>query len=196
MESTAAKQIRRLPSICPYCKSKNIIQNGRPHLDKIQFFCKSCGKYFTEDTLRGYPPTNIPFPVIAYCLYFRRTIPSFQNMREYRSFVNDLLTQLQVTKGDVSRQTIHHWLKHFDPLLDEVITFAEARDYVHSCLKKTRPVSPIPYRRVLTLLERTLGRSRLLQWIHEENPYFRELAFIISRTTVLISDKPKGGDSL
>ncbi len=181
-------------SICPHCRQDALVFNGHPHGAKQEIFCKSCGKYFTEDALKGYPSTNIPFPIIAYCLYFRRTIPSFSNMREYRGFVNDLLSRLQVTKGDVSRQTIHHWTKNFDPLLGEVITFAEAREYVHSRLKQTRPVSPIPYRRVLKVLEHKLGRSRLLQWIREENPYFHELAFIISRTAVLVPHKPKGGD--
>jgi len=178
---------------CPNCRQNSLVFNGHPHGSKQEYFCKSCGKYFTKDALKGYPPTNIPFPVIAYCLYFRRTIPSFQNMREYRTFVNDLLSQLQVTKGDVSRQTIHHWINKFDPLLDNVITFAEAREYVHSRLKKTRPVSPIPYRRVLKLLEKKLGRSRLLQWIRDDELYFHELAFIISRTTVLAPRKPGGG---
>jgi len=178
---------------CRYCNSNQVVQSRHPLEGKIQYFCKSCGKYFTKDSLKGYPSTNIPFPVIAYCLYFRRTIPSFSNMREYRTFVNDLLSQLQVTKGDVSRQTMHHWITKFDPLLDNVITFAEAREYVHSRLKKTRPVSPIPYRRVLKLLEKKLGRSRLLQWIHDDEPYFHELAFIISRTTVLAPRKPGGG---
>jgi len=178
---------------CPYCSSFNIKLNGHYHNGKPQYFCHTCHKYFYENSARGFPPTNIPFPIIAYCLYFRRTIPSFQNMREYRTFVNNLLSQLQLTKGDISRQTIHHWINKFDPLLDQVITFAEAREYVHSRLKKTRPVSPIPYRRVLKLLEKKLGRSRLLQWIHDDEPYFHELAFIISRTTVLAPRKPGGG---
>jgi len=183
----------KLSLFCPHCHSNKIVKDGHPNGRKLVFFCKSCHKYFSEDAIKGYPPTNISFPVIAYCLYFRRTIPSFQNMREYRGFVNDLLSQLQVTKGDVSRQTIHHWIAKFDPLLDDVITFAEAREYVHSRLKKTRPVSPIPYRRVLKLLEKKLGRFRLLQWIHDDEPYFHELAFIISRTTVLAPRKPGGG---
>jgi hypothetical protein len=184
---------KELPLFCPHCSSQKIVRNGHHYGGKLHFLCNTCHKHFTKEVAKGYPTTNIPFPVIAYCLYFRRYVPSFSNMREYRTFVNDLLSQLQLTKGDISRQTIHHWINKFDPLLDDVITFAEAREYVHSRLKKTRPVSPIPYRRVLKLLEKKLGRSRLLQWIRDDEPYFHELAFIISRTTVLAPRKPGGG---
>ena len=114
---------------CPHCASHKIVQNGRPHSDKLQFYCQSCKKYFSEDALKGYPPSNIPFPVIAYLLYFRQRIPEFSNMRKYRRFVNHWLKYLEITDKEVSRQAVHHWIKNYEPLLDKVITFGGARDY-------------------------------------------------------------------
>ena len=148
---------------CPNCKSNKIKRNGHPHSGKLEFFCKSCNRYFNEDTIKGYPPSKIPFPVIAYILYFHRKVPEFSNMRKFRKFTNHWLQHLQVADQEVSRQTIHHWIKNFDYYLDKVITFEEARNYCQNRLKQLAKVRPplktIPYHRALAVLEKKYGNE-------------------------------------
>ena len=73
---------------CPNCFSEIVVKNGHHYGGKLQFLCRSCNKHFTSDSAKGYPPTKIPFPIIAYLLYFRRRVPGFSDMRKYRRFVN------------------------------------------------------------------------------------------------------------
>ena len=171
--------------LCPYCQSKKVVKNGHPHNKKLEFSCKTCHKYFYEDTLKGYPPTSIPFPIIAYLLYFRQKIPEFSNMRKFRKFVNHWLQHLKVADQDVSRQTIHHWIKNFDYYLDKVITFEEARNYCQNRLKqlaKVRPpLKPIPYHRALAVLEQKFGKATVIKLIKTDEVFFRELVEIISK---------------
>ena len=104
----------KLNLVCPHCNSSNIVRNGHPHGKKLEFFCKSCNRYFTEDSIKGYPPSNIPFPVIAYFLYLYKKVPDFSNMRKFRKFVNYWLSYLKISDKEVSRQTIHHWLNNYE----------------------------------------------------------------------------------
>jgi len=193
----------KLKQFCPNCNSKNLIRNGHPHNGKLEFFCKSCNKYFTIDSLKGYPPTNIPFPVIAYLLYFRKKTPEFSNMRKYRKFVNHWLKYLKVSDQEVSRQTIHHWIKNFDNLLDNVITFLEASDFCKSRLNQLIKVRPpqkvIPYRRTLKILERKFGKTNLLHLIKKDEAFFKELVELVSKHGVFgweFIESDFGGDSV
>ena len=172
---------------CPHCSSKKIVANGHPHNGKRQFYCKSCNKYFSEDVLKGYPTSNIPFPVIAYILYFRRKVPEFQNMRKYRQFINHWLKRLKVTTQDVSRQTIHHWIKNYTSYLDRVITFQTARRHVQSLLaqiKKGLPPKEIPakisYTQALKILQSKLGPEYTKQLLKEDPEFFQEFLEIIT----------------
>jgi len=163
------------------------VQNGRPHSDKLQFYCHSCKKYFSEDALKGYPPSNIPFPVIAYLLYFRRRIPEFSNMRKYRRFVNHWLKYLEITDKEVSRQAVHHWIKNYEPLLDKVITFGEARDYckeVISRVAKPVPARVLPYARALQILIEKFGREYCIDLLHSDEEFFKELVEAVSKHEV------------
>jgi len=174
---------------CPYCSSYQVVRNGHPHSKKLEFFCKSCHKYSYEDTAKGYPPTNVPFPVIAYLLYFRKKIPAFSNMREYRNFVNQWLRCLGIKKGEISRQIIHHWIKNYEPLLDEVINFEETRDYCHRILQeKLKKVSKEfvkekthPYKETLFFLEQYFGSNFLTKLARSDPIFFRELTSIASK---------------
>jgi DNA-directed RNA polymerase subunit RPC12/RpoP len=160
---------RKTAIICPYCTSGRIVRNGHPHSDKLQYFCTSCGRYFSEDTLRGYPPTNIPFPVIAYLLYYRRRTPEFSNMRRFRVFVNHWLRILGISDKGVSRQTIHHWINNFDKLLDDVITFSEARDFINSYTEKIPFYSVVlSYSEALGVLSGRFGREYVVGLIHSD----------------------------
>ena len=164
------------------------MQNGHPHSDKLQFCCYSCKKYFSEDVLKGYPPSNIPFPVIAYLLYFKRKVSEFSNMRKYRKFVNYWLIYLKVYDKEVSRQTIHHWFKNFDSLLDKVITFNEAKDFVHNRINKLRPISSsnsISYGQALQLLEKNCGKSHLVRLLKSDEEFFKEFIELVSKHQVL-----------
>ena len=183
---------------CPQCCSKHIVKNGHHYGGKLQFLCKTCHKHFTIETAKGYPPTKIPFPIIAYILYFRRKIPEFSNMRKYRRFVNHWLKALKITDQDVSRQTLHHWINEFDQYLDKVITFEEARDFCHKRLEqlsKTRPPQKaIPYQRALDILERKYGKTTLLRLIKKDETFFKELVNIVSKQGVFHWEFFKGGD--
>jgi len=170
---------------CPRCNSKKVVKNGRHHQGKLQFFCTNCHKYFYKDPAKGYPPTKIPFPVIAYVLYFRRKNPAFSNMREYRRFVNHWLQHLRVSDQEVSRQTIHHWIDNFDFLLDKVISFDDTRNYcrhrLQELVKVHPPLRPIPYRRALEILERKFGKTTVVQLIKKDEDFFRELVGVVSK---------------
>ena len=168
---------------CPNCKSKKLVRNGRPHSDKIQFFCKSCKKYFTIDSLKGYPPSNIPFPILAYFLYFRRRIPEFSNMRRFRGFVNHWLKYLRVSDRDVSRQTVHHWIKSYEKYLDRVISFKEASDFYKDRLSRVLPPvqKSVPYGSALKVLEKKYGKTFCVDLIKHDPVFFQELVDIVSR---------------
>lgn len=178
--------------VCPYCSSNKIIRNGHPHKDKLQFFCHACGKYFSDDAAKGYPPTNIPYPVIAYLLYFRKKIPAFFNMREFRNFVNQWLRCLGIKKGEISRQIIHHWIRNYEPLLDRVISFEEACDYCHKILQeKLKGISKDiikakthPYKKAIYSLEQFLGRDFCVSLARSDPVFFHELASIVSKYPV------------
>jgi hypothetical protein len=185
MENIAKRRGKKTVLTCPYCSSNKIVQNGHPHGDKLQFFCQSCKKYFSEDTLRGYPPSNIPFPVIAYLLYFRRRIPEFSDMRRYRRFVNHWLMYLGVFDKEISRQAVHHWIKNYEPLLDEVITFNEARDYCKDVVSKVaKPVRVISYSEALQVLTKKFGRDYCVDLLRSDEEFFKELVEVVSKHEV------------
>ena len=186
---------------CPRCNSQKIILNGHYHKRKPQFFCTNCYKYFYENSAKGYPPTKIPFPVIAYLLYYRRKIPEFSNMREFRKFVNYWLKYLKITDEEVSRHIIRHWIKNYDKLLDKIITFAEARNYSKQYLSEISRVpfhKPIPYKKALKILERKFGKEFCFHLIRNEPEFFKELCNIISKHEVfcweIFDEKCLGGN--
>jgi hypothetical protein len=169
--------------ICPHCKDSDIIKNGHPSNEKLQFFCKSCKKYFSEDTLKGYPPTNIPFPLIAYLLYFRRKIPEFSNMRKFRKFVAFWLKYLNISESDISRHTINYWINNYDSYLDSIITFSECRDFVRHRVSKVFPPvrKPLPYGSALKVLENKFGKTYCVGLVRSDPVFFQELVDIVSQ---------------
>lgn len=181
---------------CPHCNSKDIVKNGHHYGGKLQFLCRSCNKHFTLESARGYPPTNIPFPVVAYLLYFRRKVPVFSDMRKYRKFVNYWLKYLRISKDGVSRQTIHHWIKNFDPLLDDVISFDEASGFCHDLVKDLQSVrpafAPVPYRRSLRVLEKKFGKEFLFRLLKDDEAFFKELVGTVSKDGVFSWDFEEG----
>jgi hypothetical protein len=167
---------------CPHCSSNKFIKNGHPHGGKHEFICKSCNRYFTEDSLKSYPPTNIPFPLIAYLLYFRRKVPEFSNMRKYRKFVIFWLNQLRISSEGVSRQTIHYWINNYDSYLDNVITFSESRDFVRQRVSKVLPPvrKPLSYGSALKVLEKKFGKIYCFGLIRSDPVFFQELVDVVS----------------
>jgi len=175
----------KLLHFCPHCHSKKVVKNGHHSGGKLQFLCNTCHKHFTEEVAKGYPPTKIPFPVIAYLLYFRQKVPEFSNMRKFRKFVNHWLKYMKLSGQEVSRQTIHHWINNYEKFLDRVISFSEASDFCHSRIKQLDKVRPplesIPYRRALKILERNFGRHTVIQLIKTDEEFFRELVEVVSK---------------
>jgi len=173
----------KLLHFCPNCSSKKIVKNGHHHQNKIQFYCPTCKKYFFLDSLKGYPPTTIPFPVIAYLLYFRRKIPEFSNMKKYRKFVIFWLNNLRISGKDISRQTIHYWINNYDSYLDNVITFDESRDFVRHRVSKILPPvhKPLSYGSALKVLEKKFGKAYCIGLVRSDPVFFQELCDVISR---------------
>ncbi|UCD14085.1 MAG: TFIIB-type zinc ribbon-containing protein [Thermoplasmatales archaeon] len=181
---------KKLLLSCPYCTRDKVVKNEHHHKGKLQFFCTACHKYFYEDSAKGYPPTSIPFPIIAYLLYFRRKIPEFSNMRKFREFVNHWLQYLNINDRDVSRQTIHHWIKHYEKDFDRIITFSEARDFCDQLLSqitKTLPIlsqKPVSYWRALKILENKFGKTYCIDLIRKDEIFFKEFCNIINKHDV------------
>jgi hypothetical protein len=171
--------------ICPHCKSLKIVKNGHPNNEKLQFYCRSCNKYFSEDTLNGYPPTNIPFPFIAYFLYFHRKVPEFSNMRKFRKFVTYWLKYLKIKDKEVSRHIINYWLKNYEKYLDRVITFEESRGFVRVRISKLygriSPVEQFSYKYSLKILEGKFGKDYCFRLVRSDPVFFQELCDVISR---------------
>jgi hypothetical protein len=172
----------KLLHFCPNCNSRKIVKNGHHHQNKIQFYCPSCKKYFYLDSVKGYPPTTIPFPVIAYLLYFRRKIPEFSNMRKYRKFVIFWLNHLRISSEGISRQTIHYWINNYDSYLDNVITFSECRDFVRQRVSKVIPPvrKPLSYGSALKVLEKKFGKVYCVGLVRSDPVFFQELVDIVS----------------
>ncbi len=187
---------------CPYCSSQKIVKNGHHYGGKLQFLCKTCNKHFSEDVIKGYPTSNIPFPLIAYFLYFRRKVPEFSNMRKFRKFVNFWLNYLKVTDEEVSRQTIHHWINNYDKFLDKVISFSESRDFVRQRISKVLPVpvrKSIPYGSALKVLEKKFGKAYCVGLARHDPVFFQEIVDIVSKHGVFgweFIDSGFGGGSV
>jgi len=173
----------KLLHFCPHCHSKKVVKNGHHSGGKLQFLCNTCHKHFTEEVAKGYPPTKIPFPVIAYLLYFHRKVPEFSNMRKFRKFVNHWLKYMKVSGQEVSRQTIHHWINNYEKFLDRVISFSEASDFYKQRLSKVLPPvqKSIPYGRTLKTLEQKFGKTYCVSLIRSDPVFFQELVDIVSR---------------
>ena len=174
----------KLLHFCPHCHSKKIVKNGHHYGRKLQFLCKDCNRHFSADVAKGYPISKIPFPIIAYLLYFRRKIPEFSNMRKFRRFVNHWLQYLKISDQEVSRQTVHHWIKNYDKLLDNAIYFSETQDFVRHRLSKVLlpPVrKPIPYGSALKVLEKKFGKAYCVGLIRHDPVFFQELVDIVSK---------------
>jgi hypothetical protein len=105
-------------------------------------------------------------------------------MRRFRKFVNHWLKYLKISDEEVSRQTVHHWIKNYEKYLDKVITFSEARDYYQQKLKKVLPPpvhKPLSYGRALKILEGKFGKRFCVNLVRSDPVFFQELVDIVSR---------------
>jgi hypothetical protein len=180
---------------CPRCSSSKVVRNGHHHQGKTQFLCTTCHKFFYKDPSKGYPPTNIPFPVIAYLLYFRKKMPQLSNMRRFRRFASQWLKCLVIRDSDVSRQIIHHWIKNYEKNLESIISFQEAKNYCKNILTQKVKEIPkevilsrsVPHTEVLKLLEETYGKSFCVDLSHKDREFFAELCDIVAKFPVYCS---------
>jgi len=183
------------PRLCPICHSGKIVRNGRHHQGKTQFLCNNCHKFFYEDPAKGYPPTRIPFPVIAYLLYLRKNVPTFSNMRKFRKFASQWLKILKLRDTDISWYTINHWIKNYERDFESIISFIEARDFCKSLLSEVTAEIPkevilsisVPHTEVLKLLEETYGKSFCVDLSRKDREFFIELCDIIAKFPVYCS---------
>ncbi len=192
---------------CPHCNSGKIKRNGHHYGGKLQYFCYTCGKYFSEDVAKGYPISKVPFPVIAYLLYFHKRVPEFSNMREFRKFASQWLNCLNIREEEIQRHTIRHWIKNYEPGLEKVISFEEARDFCHKILseklkpipKETLRAKVIPHTKVLRVLEENLGHSFCVNLAHQDREFFDELCDLVSNYPIyyqqIVKDEQHGRPS-
>jgi len=151
--------------------------------------------HFSEDVAKGYPISKIPFPIIAYLLYFRKKVPDLSNMRKFRKFVNQWLSCLRIKEKDISRQTIHHWIKNYEKNFESIISFQEAKSYCKNILaKKVKDVpkevllrQSVPHTEVLKLLEETYGKLFCVDLSRRDGEFFVEFCDIIAKFPVYCS---------
>ena len=117
---------------CPKCTSNRIIQNGHAPSGKRRWKCKNCQISFDNNTGKDYPATTIPFPFIAFILY----LSEGWSVQKTYQHVNYLIRLIQLnsnerpfTLGSVSYSTVYKWKNNYQNLLDETITFEEAKKY-------------------------------------------------------------------
>jgi len=128
---------KEMSPICPECGSQSVVKNGFPHGGKNwggkqQFKCKNCSKYFFDNSLKEYPKTNLPFPVMAQLLYYYKKSPTYHNnMRKFRKQVIVRLHCLGQIREDekVPRQTIHYWIENYLDELEKIISFKDTCEY-------------------------------------------------------------------
>jgi hypothetical protein len=174
---------------CPHCNSEKIKRNGHHYGGKLQYFCHNCGKYFSKDVAKGYPVSKIPFPAIAYLLHYRKRVPEFSNMREFRKFTNQWLNFLGVKKEEIQRHTIRHWIKNYEPDLEKVISFEEARDFCHKILserlkpipKETLRTRTLSHTQALCVLEENIGHKFCVNLARSDRVFFDELCDLVSK---------------
>lgn len=148
--------MNKMRLICPRCGGEKIVKNGHPYKGKQQWRCNNnkCNKYFSENTAKGYPHTKFPFPFIADMLYFRKnvekTVNTKRSLKSFRKTVNRSAWLTGIKKRDldqkfgewlkkgngIHRQTIHHWIKTYDKVLETIISPKVARDFVDGLLDK------------------------------------------------------------
>jgi hypothetical protein len=199
---------------CPYCKSDRVVKNGHTSNKKQQWICKTCNKHFLNDakTSKRYPRTSLPFPFIAKMLYTRMigVRNGKMNMRRFRERINSHLRYLEFRtespdyKKDISRQTIHYWIKTYGNNLERIISFEEAKNLVHDLFKKSPnfnyaiqknmdvPVETVvyekrPHKQALELLQKFLGgKEKSLEFLRNDEKFFDVL---LEETSII--DIPK-----
>jgi hypothetical protein len=100
-----------------------------------------------------------------------------------------LLKCIELRDTDVDRHTIRHWLKNYEPIFEEIISFVEARDFVHGILSKNLVGVPEevvrakshPYKVALRFLEHFLGRGFCVDLARRDPVFFSELVDIVSK---------------
>jgi hypothetical protein len=177
---------------CPHCSGLHIVKNGHHTGGKLQLLCRNCHKHFTLDVAKGYPTTKLPYPLIAYFLYFRKKIPMFGKMREYRNFVSRWLKCLGFREKDVPRQMLHYWISSYEPHLETTIRFSEAQHFVRRILEKKLKEIPqeiihqrtLSHIAVLNILQKNLGQQYCTSLIKKDREFFQELCFLSSKYQV------------
>jgi len=86
---------------CPWCSSKNVVKNGcdKTHIERQQYRCKSCNKYFDDLTNTVFSGHHQPLSTWILCLYFMGlNISNLQIAKELdlcASDVQEMTTQLR-----------------------------------------------------------------------------------------------------
>ena len=113
-------------------------------------------------------------------------------MREFRKFVSQWLGCLGIRDKDVSRQIIHHWIKNYEPYLESIISFHEAREYCKGLLSEVTKNAPkgvverktVSHVDALQVLEDTFGQRYCFDLVHRDEEFFDELCDIASKYKV------------
>ena len=87
---------------CIYCKSSEIVKNGKTESEEQEFYCKKCKSYFTSSSNPDYHRSRFDSETMRLTTlwYFRFNL-SLRNLAE-----------IMLSRGiDVSHQTIARWVK-------------------------------------------------------------------------------------
>ena len=119
-------------------------------------------------------------------------------MRKFRKFVNHWLKHLKISDQDVSRQTIHHWIKNYEKDFEKIIIFSESKNYCKRRLDRIAKTLPtprkaIPYSLALKILERKFGKPYLVNLIKTDEEFFKELIENVSKHDVFCWELLDGG---
>jgi hypothetical protein len=136
-------------TVCKICGSKELTSNGNPgnHKEKThQLYCKICHSYFYKNEKlnyipkESYPPTSIPFPIIASQLEFFKVVKnnSEKTLQELCDHTNMLLVYYQIRdKGcGISRETVRQWIKKYSHLIDDKELMKQVEDDLDKMEKK------------------------------------------------------------
>lgn len=164
---------------CPCCGGKEITKNGH-FRGKQRYVCKECQKSFSEESRRGFPPTTIPFELIAHILYKRERDIKGNNYRNFPRVVNRLLELTILDKKKVSRSTIYSWIKKYGNSYSDLISDERARDFFFRIIDHERINSqPFKARRLKNRrnkreLKKTRKELRKLPEIYKNIPSNKE----------------------
>lgn len=116
---------QKIPTVCPYCKSGEIVKYGfrKKKLETIQvYFCKKCQKKFTPLITKS--KTYSVAVILRSLIYYNQ----FYNLKEVKQKINKEFGL------NISVNTLRNWLRQYK----EYIPFLRMREFIQKNLTQKR----------------------------------------------------------